>query len=74
MNAPLAKAKPTAKTISPLKDAERLRSALAKVDAREQVYVSNAAVRYQAERNALMEAASPEVLRILEAAKSVVAG
>jgi hypothetical protein len=74
MNAPLAKAKSVAKTISPLKEAERLRSALAKVDAREHVYVSNAATRYQAERNALIAAASPAALRVLEAASSVVEG
>lgn len=73
MNAPV-KATPKAKTLSPIAEAERLRSALAKIDAREQAALSNAQERYQAERNALLLTASPAVQRILEAASSVVAG
>jgi hypothetical protein len=59
---------------SALLQAERLQRALSKIDSRESVARANMDERYQAERNELLEGASPAVLRILEAAKSEVAG
>ena len=59
---------------NPLQEAQKLAAAIAKIDKREQVTMGNAAMRYQAERNALFEAASPVALRLYEASKSEVAG
>lgn len=59
---------------TPLQQAEKLQRALSKIDMRESVARSNMEERYQAERNALMDGVSPAVLRIIEAAKSEVAG
>lgn len=57
-----------------MKEAVKLQSALDKIDSREVNARSNMEQRYQTERNELLEAASPPAIRILEAAKSVVAG
>ncbi len=59
---------------STLQQAERLQRALSKIDMREAVTRANLDERYQAERNALLEGATPAVLRIIEAAKSEVGG
>lgn len=61
-------------TENPMKEAVKLQSALDKIDSREVNARSNMEQRYQTERNELLEAASPPAIRILEAAKSVVAG
>lgn len=62
------------KTVSPLDEARKLQTLLDRIDRREREAAHNAAVRYQAERNDLLGAASKAALRIIEAAKSEVAG
>jgi hypothetical protein len=59
---------------TPMAEAVRLQAALDKINTREQKTLANTMERYQAERNALTEAASPAALRILAAADSEVAG
>ncbi len=63
-----------AKPVTPLQEAQKLASALAKIDSRESVARSNMEERYQAERNELLGAASPAAIRVYEASLSEVAG
>lgn len=67
-------AMPAPKTISPLDEARKLQASIARIDKRERDATNNATMRYQAERNALFEAATPAAKRVLAALDSEVAG
>lgn len=54
---------------NPMAQALKLRGALDKIDKREGDYIRNAKVRYQIERDQLLDAASERVLAILKAAE-----
>ncbi|HYQ47111.1 MAG TPA: hypothetical protein VER11_34310 [Polyangiaceae bacterium] len=56
------------KKLTPMAEAVKLAGAISKIDKHEADYISNARVRYQAERDALLATASGKAKKILAAA------